>query len=101
MENYLLYGWGQPKEINPRELSHLTYGAVDPVENVKTGMRQAAEQTAQKGKEAVKWGWGQALQNFTRKAIKTNPVMGLPLILKGSSRQFSEEPDSLRLERFK
>ena len=53
MENYL-YGWGQlPKEINPRELSHLTYGSVDPVENVKTEATQTAKRATEKAVNAI------------------------------------------------
>ena len=43
------FGWGRlPKEMSPSDLQRLTNVAIEPVQNLKTGATQAAENAKEK-----------------------------------------------------
>jgi len=48
------FGGGFPKAITPSDLQQLTNGAIDPIGDIKTGIRQAAKQQVESIKRILK-----------------------------------------------
>jgi hypothetical protein len=77
------------QDLAPHDLRYLTYGAVDPVENVKTGARQAVEKT---GKDAMSL--VNAVRDFPRIKLKWGLGFLIPDAAKDEmEKKYLEKPE--------